>query len=103
MLTEVTAALAALASLGTGINLVVNLRGQRDMAQLENKILAAINSKYLSRKEAEILQHAQEKLDLAVKEKFNVLDDRIGESRHLHHDLHEEFIACRASHELKEI
>jgi phage shock protein A len=90
MLTTITAVLSATATLGVGINILVNLRSQRDMAQLENKVLSAINGKYISRKEHEILCKDHEAQMAETKED-------VKESRRQHHILHEKFIACRAA------
>ncbi|MBN1567946.1 MAG: hypothetical protein JXA73_08860 [Acidobacteria bacterium] len=105
MLIEATAALSGLAMLGSGINLLVNYRAkrdmaliQRDMAQLENKILAGINGKYISRREAEIISRERDRREAEIKKQIGELDSRIGEARKYHHELHEEFIECRAEH-----
>ncbi|MBN2317927.1 MAG: hypothetical protein JXR49_02570 [Acidobacteria bacterium] len=99
MLVEVTAALSGLATVGVGINLIVNLRGQRDMAQLENKILSAINGKYISRNEHKEIEKGRDILVTGIEGQVVEMEERINDGRAHHHELHEEFIACRASHQ----
>jgi hypothetical protein len=97
MLVEITAGLAGLAVVVSGLDLLVNMRAQKDMAQLENKILTGINGKYISRKEADLLDREREKQEKAASSEFENIHKKIEETRHQHHVLHEEFIACRAS------
>jgi 1-aminocyclopropane-1-carboxylate deaminase/D-cysteine desulfhydrase-like pyridoxal-dependent ACC family enzyme len=88
---EITLVVAAIAALGTGLNLLVNVRSQRDNAQLENRILAAINGKYISRREHEICIHEDEKWKESMEEQQSKI-------REQHHNLHDEFIACKSGH-----
>lgn len=94
MLNEITLIVAALAALGTGLNLIVNIRSQRDSAQLENRILAAINGKYISRAEHNLCIHEDEKWKTSM-------EDKQSKAREQHHILHEEFIECRAGRHAK--
>lgn len=98
MLMEFTAALSGIATLGVGLNLVVNLRSKRDMAVLKNEILESINGKYVSRTVHEEIERGRDKSETQINECLEELEEKITETRKYHHELHEEFIACRASH-----
>jgi hypothetical protein len=91
---DISAILSGLAALGVGIDILVNVRAQRDLAQLEIRVLNAINGKYISRNEHVEIEKNRDKWQDAA-------DRKISETRERHHDLHEEFIACRAAHQAK--
>jgi hypothetical protein len=79
------------------------------IAALPGEILKGINGKYISRIEHEEkekdhdklhvhLDKEHQKLESSVMEDFDAVDRKISETRARHHALHEEFIACRATH-----
>lgn len=89
-ISEIAAGLSGLAVVAGALSSFLALRIQRDMARLKNEILEGINGKYISRKEHDIIDRQRDSWQV-------VIDGRIEETRRHHHDLHEEFIACRAA------
>ena len=103
-LSEVATALSGLAVVAGGLSSYFAVRTQRDMAKLKNEILEGINGKYLSRKEATLLDRERDKWEAATAEHFGRMEMTIKEHRESSEELREEFIGCRASHQaVKEV
>jgi hypothetical protein len=90
-LSEITTVLSGLAVLAGALSSFFAIRVQRDMANLKNEILEAINDKYISRNEAAILNNEQDKWQAAVEKTMTEQRDR-------QDVLREEFIRCQAQH-----
>ncbi len=97
-LSEAAAALSGLAVVAGGLSSFFAVRTQLAMARLKNEILEGINGKYLSRKEADLLDREHDRWEAATAQHFDRVEQDIQEQQEWHSGLREEFIACRAAH-----
>ncbi len=95
---EVTAVLSGLAVVTSGLASYFGLRIQRDMARLKADILESLNGKYLTRKEADLLDRERDRWEVSISEHFDSVENLIEKQREGQNELRREFIACRAAH-----
>ncbi len=96
-LSEIAAGLSGLAVIAGGLSAFFVLRIQRDMAKLKVELLEAINGKYLTRKESELMDRERSKWDAAMEDHFNRIEKQIREQREAAETLREDFIRFRAA------
>jgi len=95
---EVATALSGLAVVAGGLSSFFSVRTQLAIAKLKNEILEGVNGKYLSRKEADLLDRERDKWEAAIAEHFDSIEEKAKLQFDYQSGLREEFVACRAKH-----